>query len=94
MEPHELYPDFYSNEDDPDDPERLTIIDYFGTASMGEVIKFADDRALTCKTCTGQEWNIFLDQGNEVKLFVCVGCGAEIEFTEDVDNTGIFFEIP
>lgn len=27
MEAHELYPDFYDNEDEPEDPERLTIID-------------------------------------------------------------------
>ena len=27
MDVWELYPDFYDNEDDPQDPERLTIID-------------------------------------------------------------------
>jgi len=61
---------------------------------MGELVRLTTDRALTCKTCGGQDWNIFLDQANEVKLFICVGCGAEIEFTEDVDDTGIFFEFP
>jgi hypothetical protein len=35
MEPHELYPDFYDNEDEPEDPERLTVIDdyYFRIAT-------------------------------------------------------------
>ena len=59
---------------------------------MGELVKLSTDRVLTCHTCNEQGWNIYLDQAGEVKLFVCVGCGAEIEFSEDVDDTGIFFE--
>jgi predicted RNA-binding Zn-ribbon protein involved in translation (DUF1610 family) len=61
---------------------------------MGELVKLSNDRVLQCTTCTGQEWHIFLDQAGEVKLFVCPGCGAEIEFSDDVDDTGIFFEFP
>jgi len=46
MEAYELYPDFYSDEDDPPDPDRLTIIDdyYFRIATdWKEVDDLVDD---------------------------------------------------
>ena len=46
MEWTELYSDFYGDEDDPDDPERLTVIDdyYFRIATdWKEVDDLVDD---------------------------------------------------
>jgi transcription elongation factor Elf1 len=61
---------------------------------MGELLKLNTDRVLTCQDCDSQQWHICLDQTGEVKMFICPVCGAEIEFYEDCEQTGIMFELP